>query len=180
MRFYFVMQRERGGGSTSSIETARAPLFRSRRFSSGELRFTERKSADIRRCRRRRRDPSVGSGRGTPGGSGRRERRTTSAAGGRVHLSLTPFSIATEQTSHLSYHWQIVSPFVAAINTTKFLSVGQITCWYVNLLSVNHEPQSTDVAFDRRRRRTYLTQIVSQINATAFEIMKSVINSGKG
>ncbi|GBP73381.1 hypothetical protein EVAR_60615_1 [Eumeta japonica] len=42
-----------------------------------------------------------------------------------------------------------------------------------------HKPHNTDVAFGRRRRRTPLTQIVNQISAATFELVKPVINSGK-
>ncbi|GBP45104.1 hypothetical protein EVAR_33209_1 [Eumeta japonica] len=41
------------------------------------------------------------------------------------------------------------------------------------------EPHSTDIVFGRRRTRTSLAQIVSQISAITFEIVKSVINSAK-
>ncbi|GBP14960.1 hypothetical protein EVAR_6612_1 [Eumeta japonica] len=46
-----------------------------------------------------------------------------------------------------------------------------------SFVSLYHEPHSTDV-FSRRRRRTTLTQIVSQISGTTFELVKPVINSG--
>ncbi|GBP78773.1 Facilitated trehalose transporter Tret1 [Eumeta japonica] len=42
-----------------------------------------------------------------------------------------------------------------------------------------HEPHSTDAVFDRYRRRTSLTQIVSHIIATMLELVKPVINSSK-
>ncbi|GBP35275.1 Zinc finger BED domain-containing protein 5 [Eumeta japonica] len=45
---------------------------------------------------------------------------------------------------------------------------------------LGHEPHSTNLVFGRHRRRTPLTQIVSQISATTFELVKPVINSGKG
>ncbi|GBP21929.1 hypothetical protein EVAR_7142_1 [Eumeta japonica] len=38
-----------------------------------------------------------------------------------------------------------------------------------SFVSLYHETHSTDVAFGRRCRRTFLTQIVSQISATMFE-----------
>ncbi|GBP39964.1 hypothetical protein EVAR_39192_1 [Eumeta japonica] len=39
---------------------------------------------------------------------------------------------------------------------------------------------SIDVVFGRRHRRMFLTQVVSQISATTFELLKTVINSDKG
>ncbi|GBP12191.1 hypothetical protein EVAR_6371_1 [Eumeta japonica] len=46
--------------------------------------------------------------------------------------------------------------------------------------SLYQEPHSTGVGFDRCRRRTSLAQIVSQISTTTCELIKLVINSGRG
>ncbi|GBP52194.1 hypothetical protein EVAR_87579_1 [Eumeta japonica] len=43
-----------------------------------------------------------------------------------------------------------------------------------------HESHSTDVVFGYRRRRTSLTQIVSQINLATFRLVKPVTNSSAG
>ncbi|GBP34300.1 hypothetical protein EVAR_13439_1 [Eumeta japonica] len=45
--------------------------------------------------------------------------------------------------------------------------------------SLCHEPHSTNVVFGRRRRRTSLTETVSKIGATTFELVKPVVNSDK-
>ncbi|GBP18644.1 hypothetical protein EVAR_14414_1 [Eumeta japonica] len=42
-----------------------------------------------------------------------------------------------------------------------------------------HEPHSTDIVFDHRRRRTSVRQIVSQISTTTCELVKLVINPGR-
>ncbi|GBP25806.1 hypothetical protein EVAR_94826_1 [Eumeta japonica] len=55
--------------------------------------------------------------------------------------------------------------FAASTKTSEFSRVGQI-------MSLYHGPRSTDVVFGRPRRRTSLTQIVSQISATTFELVK--------
>ncbi|GBP27434.1 hypothetical protein EVAR_17136_1 [Eumeta japonica] len=49
----------------------------------------------------------------------------------------------------------------------------------ITLVSVSMM-KSIDVVFDRRRRRMSLTQFVSQISATTFELIRPVINSGQG
>ncbi|GBP94575.1 hypothetical protein EVAR_65772_1 [Eumeta japonica] len=49
----------------------------------------------------------------------------------------------------------------------------------VTLVSVYHEPHGTDAVFGRRRR-TSLAQVASQVTATALEVVKPAINSGRG
>ncbi|GBP98202.1 hypothetical protein EVAR_70881_1 [Eumeta japonica] len=63
--------------------------------------------------------------------------------------------------------------FAAPTNTTELSSIGQI-------MSLGHEPHNSDAVFGRQHRRTSLAQIVSQISANTFELVKPVINSGKG
>ncbi|GBP49646.1 hypothetical protein EVAR_37428_1 [Eumeta japonica] len=50
-------------------------------------------------------------------------------------------------------------------------------CYF--LVSLYHELHSTDVS-GRRDRRTSLTQIIREVSVTRYELVKSVINSGKG
>ncbi|GBP79322.1 hypothetical protein EVAR_99545_1 [Eumeta japonica] len=57
------------------------------------------------------------------------------------------------------------------------LQGGRVDSHY--LVSLYHEPHRTEIVFDCRRRRTSLTQIVSQISATTFELFKPFTNSGK-
>ncbi|GBP16974.1 hypothetical protein EVAR_101989_1 [Eumeta japonica] len=72
-----------------------------------------------------------------------------------------------------------------SISVTNFVMIARPSK-HIDLLvghsfvSLYHEPLSTDVVFGRRRKRTSLSQIVSQISATTFELVNSVINSGKG
>ncbi|GBP77830.1 hypothetical protein EVAR_34373_1 [Eumeta japonica] len=69
--------------------------------------------------------------------------------------------------------------FAAPINMTEFLSFGQILRYSPSHSCVSryHEPHTTDVSC--RRRRIFLTQIVSQISAATFELVKRLMYSGK-
>ncbi|GBP32397.1 hypothetical protein EVAR_81204_1 [Eumeta japonica] len=48
--------------------------------------------------------------------------------------------------------------------------------WH-SFLSLYHKPHSIDVVFGRRRRSTYLTQIIIQISEITFELVKPVLNA---
>ncbi|GBP09648.1 hypothetical protein EVAR_76623_1 [Eumeta japonica] len=50
----------------------------------------------------------------------------------------------------------------------------------IGAVNLYHEPLIADVILDRRHRRTSLTQIVSQISATTFELLKPVVNITNG
>ncbi|GBP20310.1 hypothetical protein EVAR_10571_1 [Eumeta japonica] len=50
--------------------------------------------------------------------------------------------------------------------------------WF--FVSFYHGPHSANIIFDRRHRRTSLTLIISQSDATTFELVKPIINSGEG
>ncbi|GBP76189.1 hypothetical protein EVAR_54945_1 [Eumeta japonica] len=51
---------------------------------------------------------------------------------------------------------------------------------YSKCANLNNEPRSTDVVFGRCRKRMSLTWIVSQVDATMFELVEPVINDSKG
>ncbi|GBP22989.1 hypothetical protein EVAR_15663_1 [Eumeta japonica] len=49
-----------------------------------------------------------------------------------------------------------------------------------SFVSFYHDPHTTDVIFGRRRRMMSLAQTISQISATTFKLVESVVNSDKG
>ncbi|GBP65129.1 hypothetical protein EVAR_29793_1 [Eumeta japonica] len=67
--------------------------------------------------------------------------------------------------------------FLYPMAPNNCLSSGGI--WRGAVMMKENPTASTDVVFGRRRRRTFFTEIVSQIIATTFELVKLVTNSGK-
>ncbi|GBP48314.1 hypothetical protein EVAR_34807_1 [Eumeta japonica] len=73
-----------------------------------------------------------------------------------------------------------LSAWVRRIKKWAMCRIAFPTYNLMQMSSLYHEPHSADAVSGGRRRRTSLTHIVSRITATTSELVKPVVNSGRG